>query len=181
MISSLINKIRQKAEDCLRGVKNRVRQKIEHYLGGGSENMEELPRKAFWLVYFMTLSVLIQGILDLVIKFAGYTPFMVMFPWRVDFLFLTGISVLMGYQTLKGIEGRKLEVTRNSVEVGLLVEVALVVGDVLFIIQHQDTIPEALWVRSPFIFFTIINIGILLYLIQKLHLFRDPKGKVQIL
>ena len=138
--------------------------------------LHRIPKTVVWLAYFMSLSVLLQGIFDLVIKFLGYTPWFVEFPWRMDFLFLTAVSVLMGYQTFVGIRRRELDVTRNSVQIGLLVEIALVVGDLYFIAQHMENIPEAVIVRMPFVFFTAINVAILIFIIKKLHLFWDEEG-----
>jgi len=63
------------------------------------------------------------------------------------------------------------------VQIGLLVEIALVIGDVLFIGAYQATIPEAFLIRMPFIIFTSINILILLYLIWKLDLLKDKDGQ----
>ena len=142
--------------------------------------MRNLPMPAFYAVYFMTLSVLTQGILDVWIKILSFSPLISSMPWRINFLFLTAISVLMGYQTLAGIKRRELDVTRNSVQIGILVEAALVVGDLLFISQYQETIPEALAIRLPFVIFTSINILILLYLVWKLKLLKDEKGNWQI-
>lgn len=157
-----------------------IRRIIEHladeHLGEHEGKMKAFPRSVLWLVYLMSLSVLTQGIADVVIKAAGYTPWIVKFPWRMDFLFLTAISVLMGYQTLVGIQRRELDVTRNSVQIGILVEIALVVGDVYFLIHHHHEIEGALAIRAPFIFFTTINVFILLYLIYRLDLFHDEKG-----
>lgn len=58
---------------------------------------------------------------------------------------------------------RKFDVTRNSIELGILVEISLGVSDTQFIFQHLLDIPEVLPMRPPFILLTIINIGILLY------------------
>jgi len=76
---------------------------FKHYLSGESKKMKSLPMPAFYAVYFMTLSVLTQGLLDVWIKILSFTPIISSMPWRVNFLFLTAISVLMGYQTLVGI------------------------------------------------------------------------------
>lgn len=136
----------------------------------------EFPNTVIWLVYLMSLSVLMQGIFDVLIKLGGYTPWVVMFPWRMDFLFLTAVSVLMGYQTLIGMRRRELDVTRNSVQIGLLVEIALFVGDIWFVIENRELIPAALPIRLPFIVLTFINILILAYLVYRLNLFKDRKG-----
>ena len=152
---------------------------FDRHLKGEETHMKSLPIPAFCAVYFMTLSVLTQGMLDVWIKILSFTPVISSMPWRVNFLFLTAISVLMGYQTLAGIKRRELDVTRNSVQIGLLVEIALVIGDIIFIREYRDIIPEALFLRSPFIFFTSINILILIYLIWKLDLLRDKYGNWQ--
>ena len=142
--------------------------------------MKSLPVPAFYAVYFMTLSVLVQGLLDVWIKMLSFTPLVPSMPWRINFLFLTAISVLMGYQTLVGIKRRELDVTRNSVQIGILVEIALVIGDILFISEYGDIIPEVLSIRAPFVLFTSINILILIYVALKLDLMRDKHGKWQI-
>lgn len=139
--------------------------------------LKEFPRPVIWWVYLMSMSVLLQGLADIVLKVGGYAGVMVKFPWRMDFLFLTVISVLMGYQTLIGMRRRELDVTRNSVQIGLLVEIGLVVGDVYFVLQNYDWLPEALVIRAPFIVFTTLNIFILLYIVWKLSLFRDVNGE----
>lgn len=138
--------------------------------------LKSFPKIVIWLVYLMSLSVLLQGIFDILIKVFGYTPWFVEFPWRMDFLFLTAISVLMGYQTLIGMRRRELDVTRNSVQIGLLVEIALFVGDIYFVLENKITLPEALPVRLPFIILTFINIIILGYLVYRLNLFKDEKN-----
>lgn len=142
--------------------------------------MKNLPMPAFYAVYFMTLSVLTQGLFDVWIKILSFSPLISNMPWRINFLFLTAISVLMGYQTLAGIKRRELDVTRNSVQIGILVEIALVVGDVIFINAYGDIIPEAFIIRLPFIIFTSINILILFYLTWKLNLLKDKHGNWQI-
>ena len=117
----------------------------------------------------MSVNVLWQGIADIALKLGGYTPWIVQFPWRVDFLFLTAISVLMGYQTLIGIRRRELDVTRNSVQIGILVELGLLVGDIYFVIQNFDTLDHVLAIRMPFMILTFLNILILAYLVKKLN------------
>lgn len=138
--------------------------------------LRHVPNTVICLVYVMCLSVLMQGIADVVIKFGGYTPLVTKFPWRVDFLFLTAISVLMGYQVLIGMRRRELDVTRNSVQTGLLVETALVVGDIYFVAKYNAMYPAAFAIRAPFIVLTALNICIFLYIIKRLELFKDREG-----
>jgi hypothetical protein len=142
--------------------------------------LKKIPRPVVVLSYVMCLNILFQGFMDIIIKFGGYTPWIIGMPWRIDFLFLTGISVLMGFQTLIGMRRRKLDVTRNSVQVGLLVETALIVGDLHFISVYGPVIPEILWFRIPFIALTLFNVWILFYIIRKMNLFWGRDGVLKL-
>jgi hypothetical protein len=132
--------------------------------------LRDVPDHILSLTVFLCLSVLLQGVADVVLKVISYTPVLTALPWRTDFLFLTAISVLMGYRTLQGMRMREFDVTRNSIELGVLVEISLVVGDTQFILQHLKDIPEVIPMRLPFIILTIINIFILLYSYRTLKL-----------
>lgn len=129
-----------------------------------------MPNHILWLTVFLCGSVLLQGIMDVVLKLLSYGPVLPALPWRTDFLFLTAISVLMGYRTLTGLHRRKFDVTRNSIELGLLVEVALIVGDTEFMYKNMDIIPYVVAMRTPFVFLTAVNVIILLYTYHALKL-----------
>lgn len=135
------------------------------------------PRWLIWFILFLSYNVLVQGIADVVIKVSGYTPWFNAFPARWDFLFLTAVSVLMGYQVLIGMRRRELDVTRNSFAVGMLVESGLVISDVLHLIDYASRHEYLFIVRLPFIILTLINFCILVYIAYHLKLFRDKKGK----
>lgn len=125
--------------------------------------LRRVPNHVLALTVFLCFSVLLQGIADIALKLVSYSDLLSPLPWRTDFLFLTAISVLMGYRTLNSMHHRKFDVTRNSIEMGLLVEVALVVGDSEFIYLQMADMPHVLLMRSPFIALTLLNIVILLY------------------
>jgi hypothetical protein len=156
--------------------KESVEHHIEHVMHGYGGKLKAYPPFVLYLVYLISWSVLIQGIADIALKIMGYTPWLVKFPWRIDFLFLTALSVLMGYQTLVGIKKRDLDVTRNSVQIGILVETALVMGDAFFLLGPGKEVEGAFWIRLPFMIFTTINVIILLYLTKRLDLLKDEHG-----
>ncbi|MGE3279028.1 MAG: hypothetical protein AB7J40_04555 [Candidatus Altimarinota bacterium] len=143
-----------------------------------SQKFRLYPRWIIGLVLFLSYNVVIQGIGDVIIKIAGYTPWFSPLPMRLDFLFLTAVSVLMGYQALKGMRRRELDVTRNSVALGLLVELSLVVSDITHLIQFGATHPSLMWIRLPFIILTTINFFILFFIAKHLKLFVDEQGKL---
>ncbi len=165
-----------KNQHYIESIGNFVEHQTRRIFDTNAGKLKKFPKHIVWLVYFMALNVLAQGIMDVSIKLASYTPWMKTLAWRTDFLFLTAISVLMGYQTLIGIRRRELDVTKNSIQVGLIVEIGLFVGDILYVKKHQAAVPELLSTRLPFIIFTFINIIIILYLIHTLKLFKDKKG-----
>lgn len=132
--------------------------------------LSPVPNYILTLIAFLCLNVLLQGIADVALKILGYTPLLPSVPWRTDFLFLTAISVLMGYRTFTGMLRRKFDVTRNSIELGVLVELALVIGDATFIGEQYQFIPYILPMRLPFIILTSINIVILIYTYKVLKL-----------
>lgn len=156
-------------------IKNHVESCFDTHHG----QLRRFPNSVIIIVYVMCLNILFQGFLDLILKFGGYTPFVTSMPWRIDFLFLTAISVLMGFQTLNGMKQMKLDVTRNSVQVGLLVEMALIVGDLHFISIYEDLIPDVTLFRAPFIVLTFVNVFILLYVSKKMNLFWE-NGKIKL-
>jgi len=134
--------------------------------------LKHVPNHILALTLFFCVSVLVQGIADVALKLLSYSPILPELPWRTDFLFLTAISVLTGYRTLSGMRQRKFDVTRNSIELGFLVEIALVVGDSEFIYMHLSDIPHVLPMRLPFIILTLVNIAILIYSYRVLKLRR---------
>jgi hypothetical protein len=142
--------------------------------------LKKIPRSVITLTYVMCLNILLQGFMDIVIKFGGYTPWIIAMPWRIDFLFLTAISVLMGFQTLIGMRRRELDVTRNSIQVGLLVETALIIGDLHFISVYGTYIPEIMWFRMPFVVLTMFNVWILIYVTRRMHIFTGKDGKLKL-
>ncbi len=135
------------------------------------------PRWSIWLILFLSYNVLAQGIFDVIIKVGGYTPWFEPLPMRIDFLFLTAVSVLMGYQALMGMRRRELDVTRNSVSLGIIVELGLVASDVLHVVEYGHMYPWLYSIRLPFIIFTSINFFILIYIARHLQLFKNEEGK----
>ena len=143
---------------------------LGHVIETNGGQLRRVPNHVLALTLFVCASVLLQGIADIVQKCIGYTDILPRLPWRTDFLFLTAISVLMGYRTLSSMHHRKFDVTRNSIELGILVEIALVVGDSVFIHLHMEDITHVIPMRLPFIVLTLINIAILIYNYKTLKL-----------
>lgn len=132
------------------------------------------------LVLFVAYNVLVQGIADIVLKLLTLLPGFPALPLQIDFLFLTAVSVLMGYQALIGMRRREIDVTRNSFAIGILVEIGLVISDVSNVLAFQVEYPYLIWVRLPFIVLTVINFFVLLYVARRLHIFRNDDNRFTI-
>jgi hypothetical protein len=157
-------------KQTIKKMQKAMEETLMHVIDPNQGQLKIVPNHILALTLFLCINVLLQGIADLALKFLSYSPLLSPLPWRTDFLFLTAVSVLMGYRSFMGMRHRKFDVTRNSIELGLLVETGLVVGDTLFIMQHIADIPEVLPMRLPFIIFTAINMVILLYTYHALQL-----------
>ncbi len=142
-----------------------------------NQKFKMYPKWLIWFILFLSYNVLVQGVADLAIKFSGYTPWIIGFPARWDFLFLTAVSVLMGYQVLIGMRRRELDVTRNSFALGLLVESGLIISDVVYLAKHMNNHEYLLAFRLPFIILTVMNFFILYSIARHLKLFQNEKGK----
>ena len=144
-----------------------IRSLVEHItrrvLPSNKGELRPVPDFVLGLVFFLCMSVLLQGIADIAIKVVSMYDMLPYIPLRTAFLFLTAVSVLMGYRTLEGMRNRHFDVTRNSIELGFLVEVGLIVADLEFIALHLHSVPNILWIRIPFVILTFINLCILLY------------------
>jgi len=119
------------------------------------------------LSIFMSANAILQAILDLVVEglmFVDLTSFKI--PFRLEFLFITLISTLIAYLTLKGLREGNLDVTKNNLFIGLVVESSLVLGDVYLLLNtHKDFWP-IFFFRLFFIVLTFANILIISYLLH---------------
>lgn len=132
--------------------------------------LKKVPDYILSLNVYICANVLFQGIADAVLEIGILTDVFPYLPIRIPFLFLTAISVLIGYRTLQGMIKKKFDVTRNSIELSILIEIGLVVSDVYFIRGYIETYPHVLIARLPFVIITSFNILILFYTYKKLNL-----------
>lgn len=146
-------------------------------IDGNTQKFKNYPRMVVWLVLFLSYNVILQGIADVVIKILSMAEVIFYVSFRVDFIFLTMVSVLMGYQALRAMQRREVDVTRNSVALGLIVELGLVLSDVFHLINLETLDYNLLWLRMPFIVVTSINFLILIYIAIRLKVFINEKGK----
>jgi hypothetical protein len=127
-----------------------------------------IPNSLIRLSIFMSLNAIFQAIADIVIEILILTEIVSFkIPLRVEFLFLTLISTVIAYLTLKGLREGNLDVTKNTLLIGLLVESSLVLGDIYLLFNTSSYFWVTLFIRLPFMIFTSSNIWIISRLIWK--------------
>lgn len=153
---------------------------VKHLFEVERGQLKHVPNFVIFLIYVLCLSVIFQAGLDLVIETLMLTGVIAKIPLRVNFLFLTLISTVMGIQTLKGMSRRKLDVTRNSILIGIIVEAALIIGDVVLIYGMAEELGALPYIRLPFVMMTLMNFAILVYVAHTLRVFRNRRGELQL-
>lgn len=130
-----------------------------------------VPDSVIALSAFMALNAIIQLISDVVVETLSTMGMIVYMPLRLEFLFLAVISAVLGIFTLQGLKRKEIDVTRNSLRLSFLVEIFLVIGDVYFLALNESVNRTVFWIRFPFLFFTSVNILIVMYIVWRMHIF----------
>jgi len=134
--------------------------------------LKHIPNSVIALSMFMSANAIAQFFGDLVLEFLMSSGVLLYHPLRIDFLFLTAISALLAFHTLQGLRRKEIDVTQDSTQVSWLVEVALLIGDVYYLLTFPGVTMTTVVMRAPFMIFTAINICIVSYIIFRLKLFR---------
>ena len=118
----------------------------------------------------IAINALFMFISELIIEVLLITQVFPKIPFRVDFFALTTISALLGYQTVRGVYEREIDVTSNSLIISASIELSLIVGDVAFLIEVGEEFPAAIPTRGVFIVLTMVNLVLVSWIYHRLHL-----------
>jgi hypothetical protein len=130
--------------------------------------LTNIPDSLIRRTIFMSANAILQAFADVILEaviLLGLVTFKI--PFRLEFLFLTLISTVIAYLTLKGIRAGDLDVTRNTLLLGLIVETSLVIGDLYLLFNIDEYFWTVLIVRIPFMVLTSANI----YIISRVMLY----------
>jgi hypothetical protein len=128
--------------------------------------LRNIPNFMIRLSMFMSINAILQAIIDITVEvLILFNVISLKLPFRLEFLFLTLISTVIAYLTLKGLREGNLDVTRNNLLLGLIVESFLVLGDLYLLITIRDNFWPVFFFRLFFIVLTSVNIAIISYLI----------------
>ena len=147
-----------------------------YFLDTEQGKFTEVPDVVIGLSLFMAVSAVIQAIADFILESLSLFEMIPKIPFRLEFLFLTIISAMLGIFTLEGLSRKEIDVTRNSLILSLVVEMFLVISDIWFLMQHSGN--TTLWpevVRIPFLIFTSINVLIVTYISFKMYILNHQK------
>ena len=124
--------------------------------------LANLPNSLIRLSIFMSLNAIFQAILDVIVESLILLELVsIKIDLRVEFLSLTLISTVIAYLTLVGIRHGNLDITQNTLLLGLLVESSLVIGDLYLLFNTTKDFWPIFFFRLIFIILTSTNIYII--------------------
>jgi hypothetical protein len=135
-----------------------------------NEKIIDCPPQVYSLSWFMSINCIVQVVADAFLELLviiGVLNSQI----RLDFLFLASISALLASHTLNGLRRKEMDVTQDSVQVSLLVEISLLASDIFFLANYSGLSLDNVLLRTPFMILTSINIVLLCYMIVRLRLF----------
>ncbi len=131
-------------------------------------DLTNIPNTVINWSRFMSLNAIFQAMADIIIEIIillNLVSFKL--PFRLEFLLLTMISTVIAYLTLKSMREGNLDVTKNTLIIGLLVESSLVIGDIYLLFNTNQYFWMTLLVRLPFMILTSFNITIITRIIWR--------------
>jgi len=129
------------------------------------------PDPIIWLSAAISLSTIIQAFTDYILETLSYLNTIFKIPFRLEFLFLTFISAVLGYFTLRGLARHELDVTQNSVFLSFVVEISLLTSDLHFLAYYPGLSMQVTLLRIPYMILTGINILFLIMISLRTRLF----------
>ena len=123
----------------------------------------------------LSISVIGQAVIDIVLEFLSITQVIDPIPFRLEFLFLTLLSGLLGYFTLSGIRKRHIDLTRSSLITSFFLEISLISSDIYYLFRLNDYGQYYELIRTPFVVLTSINVLVLLFIIFESKVFTDQR------
>jgi len=133
--------------------------------------VEQVPRQAVRAAMVVSINALVMAAAEILIEILMVSGVYPKLPFRLDFFFLTLLSALLGYHTLVSVRQGHFDTSRNALQVGGLVELALIVGDVVFIAESAEKNPASVPTRVPFLVLTALNLGLVIFLYVEMYRF----------
>ena len=134
---------------------------------------EALTRKITYKTLVATTIIswncILMFIVEVVIEFALLFKILSHIPFRLNFLSLTALSVVLAIQAIRGVRQGEIELTGNALVMSAAVELLLIFGDIVYLVQYADTYPLVVKIRIPFMILTSINFCLVNFLAFHTH------------
>jgi len=157
---------------CARNCWNE-RETQTHFPLGSTRHLEEVPLGAIYATIVISWNAVVMLVAEVVIEILVVVELYPKLPFRLSFFVLTVLSGLLGAQTLIAVNREEFDTSRNALIVSLVVEIGLIAGDLEFLFTKSSTYPAAIPTRAPFLVLTLVNVGLVLYLICRLRLYES--------
>eukprot|EP01102_Stenamoeba_stenopodia_P018284 TRINITY_DN667_c0_g1_i2.p1 TRINITY_DN667_c0_g1~~TRINITY_DN667_c0_g1_i2.p1 ORF type:complete len:454 (-),score=107.56 TRINITY_DN667_c0_g1_i2:213-1574(-) len=168
---------KRRLSNALVGLPRKIRvlkPKVVHNILGMLEanTLRPVPKSVSIIAIAVAISGVLQFIADITIEILAASGVAYHHPghFRIGFLFLILLSAITGLFTLAGIRARELDVTRESLVLGFVMESGIIVSDMLFILKEEHHPFPAAKYRIPFIILASVDVVGILYVFFRLHL-----------
>ena len=147
-----------------------------------SEQLKVIPNSVIVASTLLSISAIGQWLVDLSCELLAYFGVLPPIPFRINFITLTFLSALLAYQTFRSLQHNELVITNSALQVALLVETGLIIGDVYFLSNLEYPLASGFLVffRMPFITLTTINVLLIGYIYLRLRFFKAKASLEQV-
>mmetsp|Transcript_18402 Transcript_18402/g.27717 ORF Transcript_18402/g.27717 Transcript_18402/m.27717 type:complete len:420 (-) Transcript_18402:406-1665(-) len=145
-----------------------------HFPLGTTRSIDEVPIGAIYATICLSWNSVIMLITEVVIEILIVVGLYPKLPLRIAFLFLTLLSGVLGAQTLVAVRRKEFDTSQNALQIGLIVELALIIGDLEFLLsKYRTKYPASLPTRLPFMILTTVNVILIGFLYTRLKLYEQ--------
>ena len=142
-----------------------------HFPLGSTRSIDEVPLGAIYATIILSWNAVLMMIGEIVIEIFVLTGIYPKIPFRLSFFFLTILSGILGAQALVAVNRKEFDTSQNALVVSFLIEIALIIGDIAFVLHYHTKYPAALPTRAPFGVLTLVNVFLVIYLVLSLRLY----------
>ena len=134
---------------------------------------ESLTRKITYKTLVATTIIswncILMFVVEVLIELALLFSLIPSVPFRLDFLSLTVLSTLLAIQAIRGVREGEIDLTGNALVVSAAVELFLLLGDIVYLLEFSESHPLVVVIRVPFMALTAINFGLVNFLAFHTH------------
>lgn len=140
-------------------------------------SVAEVPKGTVRAATVVAANAILMATVEIIIEVLVLTGVYPKLPFRLDFFFLTMLSGLLGFHVVRGMMQDHFDTSMNALQVSALVELALIAGDIKFMVEQGEKYKAAIPTRVVFAILTGINLNLVVYLGIRLLRYHEKRKK----